>query len=86
MAFPSKQYLSDRDIGFWRAYVEIMSERTYLVDRWSDGHTTWHPRVVQKLLWYSGYADTVRNRALAYNWLMANAAEPLRPLPCISID
>jgi hypothetical protein len=61
-----------RDIAFWRAYLEIQHERVSLVDRWDDGTVTWHPRVVQKLLWYSNVSNTTRNRSLAYDWLMRN--------------
>ena len=43
------------------------------MDKWSDGHVTWHPRVVQKMIWYSGLKDTPRNLALVYDWLMDNA-------------
>lgn len=66
--------LSKRDIAFWRAYLEIQCERVQLVDKWSDGTVTWHPRVGQKLLWYSGLPNTIRNRTLAYDWLMQNCA------------
>jgi hypothetical protein len=69
MAVKSKQ--PKREIGFWRAYLEILGERVQLVDRWSDGHVTWHPRVVQKLLWYSGIPNTPRNRSIAHDWLMS---------------
>jgi hypothetical protein len=55
---PPKQ-LSKQDMAFWRAYVEILSERVPLVDHWDDGTVTWQPRVVQKLLWYSKIPNTV---------------------------
>jgi hypothetical protein len=64
--------LSKRDIGFWRAYFEVLRERVPLVDHWDDGTVTWQPRVVQKLLWYSKTPNTMRNRHLAYEWLMLN--------------
>jgi hypothetical protein len=48
-----------------------------IVERWSDGTVTWHPRVVQKLLWYSSTSNTMRNRALAYDWLMQNCARTI---------
>jgi len=70
---------SKRDIASWRAYLEVRSERVPLVDRWSDGGVTWHRRVVQKLLWYSEVPNTMRNRRLAYDWLMQNCAEPTPP-------
>jgi len=38
---------------------------------------TWHPRVVQKLLWYSNAPNTMRNREIAYDWLIRNAARPV---------
>lgn len=63
-----------RDISFWRAYLEIQNERVPLVERWDDGTVTWHPRVVQKLLWYSNVPNTMRNRSLAYGWLMQHFA------------
>ena len=69
--------LSKRDIAFYRAYLEILNERVPLVDHWDSGTTSWHPRVVQKLLWYSGLRPTIRNRALAYDWLVKNATQPL---------
>ena len=69
-----KRKLSRRDIAFWRAYFEILNERVPLVDRWSNELTTWHPRVVQKLLWYSGIRNTKANRYMALDWLMANVA------------
>ena len=75
VSMPDKK-LSRRDSAFWSAYLQILSERTPLVDKWSDGTTSWHPRVVQKLLWYSGVPNTMRNRSLAYNWLMRNCAHP----------
>jgi hypothetical protein len=70
---PPKQF-SKRDRAFWRAYVEILSERVPLVDHWDDGRVTWQPRVVRKLLWYSDVPDTMRNRGLAYDWLMRHCA------------
>jgi hypothetical protein len=66
--------LSARDIAFWRAYLEILNERVPLVDHWPDGGVTWHPRVVQKIVWYSGTRDTKRNRFMAVDWLMENVA------------
>jgi hypothetical protein len=65
---------SQRDIAFWRAYLEILNERVSLVDRWADGHVTWHPRIVQKLLWYSGIPNTMQNRWIAHDWLIRNCA------------
>ena len=53
---------SNDDTAFWRAYAEILNERAPLVDRWRDGTATWHPRVVQKLVWYSDLCNTQRNR------------------------
>jgi hypothetical protein len=70
----TKHKLSRRDIMFWHAYFEILNERVPLVDKWSDELTTWHPRVVQKLLWYSGIRNTKANRHMALDWLMANVA------------
>jgi len=72
---PSKK-LSTRDRAFWRAYLEILGERVSLVDRWDDGTITWRPRVVQKLLWYAGVPNTMRNRSLAHDWLMKNCTRP----------
>jgi hypothetical protein len=69
-----RTHLSNRDIAFWRAYIEILGERLPLVDRWNDGRVTWQPRIVRKLLWYSGVPDTMRNRSLAYDWLMQHCA------------
>jgi hypothetical protein len=69
----SNPKLSKQEIAFWRAYLEIQRERTQLVDTWSDGHVTWHPRVIQKMIWYSGLKDTIRNRGLVHDWLMDNA-------------
>jgi hypothetical protein len=66
--------LSNRDAAFWRAYTEILNERVSLVDHWDNGTVTWHPRVVQKLVWYSKMPDTMRNRSLAYDWLMQHCA------------
>ncbi len=71
----SRNQMSDRNWAFWRAYLEIRTERVSLVDRWRDGSVTWHPRVVQKLLWYSGLPNTLRNRAMAYEWLMQHATQ-----------
>jgi hypothetical protein len=70
---PPKQ-VSRRDLAFWRAYIEILNERLPLIDRWGDGSVTWQPRVVRKLLWYSDIPDTMRNRSLAYDWLMHHCA------------
>jgi hypothetical protein len=69
-----KKPLSDRDIAFWRAYFEISKERVPLVDHWDDGSVTWHPRVVRKMLWYTETPDTMANRRMAVDWLMANVA------------
>lgn len=69
----SKPTLSKQDIAFWRAYLEILRERTPLVGEWSEGQFIWHPRVVQKMIWYSGLKETARNRGLVYEWLMDNA-------------
>jgi hypothetical protein len=69
----SKPKLSKQEVAFWRAYLEILRERTPLVEEWSDGRVTWHPRVIQKMIWYSGFKDTIRNRGLVYEWLMDNA-------------
>ena len=46
-------------------------ERVQLVDHWRDGSVTWHPRVVQKLLWYSDIPNTPRNVRIAHDWLMS---------------
>jgi hypothetical protein len=70
----SRKQLSKWDIAFWRAYLEILNERVPLVDHWDDGTVTWHPRVVRKLLWYSDVPDTMRNRSMAYDWLMESCA------------
>jgi hypothetical protein len=64
-------------MAFWRAYLEILNERVPLVDHWRDGSVTWHPRVVQKLLWSSSLPDTKSNRLMAHDWLMENATTPL---------
>jgi hypothetical protein len=64
-----------RDFTFWRAYLEILSERVPRVDRWDDGSITWHPRVVRKLLWYSNVPNTPRDRVMVYDWLMCHVAE-----------
>ena len=69
-----KLQLSDRDIAFWRAYIEILSERVPLVYQWGEGLTTWHPRVVKKILWYSGTRNTKQNRHIVLDWLMGNVA------------
>ena len=75
MSRKSQHPISDRDWAFWRAYLEIRAERVSLIDRWRDGSVTWHPRVVQKLLWYSGFPNTLRNRVMAYEWLMQHATQ-----------
>jgi hypothetical protein len=69
-----REQLCRRDIAFWRAYLEIQSERVALVDHWDNGTVTWYPRVVQKLLWYANVPNTMRNRSLAYDWLMQHCA------------
>jgi hypothetical protein len=69
-----RQQLSKRDMALWCAYIEVLNERVPLVDRWDDGTVTWQPRVVRKLLWYSDVPDTMRNRSLAYDWLMHHCA------------
>jgi hypothetical protein len=66
--------LSKRDIAFWRAYIEILREREPLVDQWNDGTLTWQPWVGEKLLHYSGVPNTMRNRRIAYDWLMQHCA------------
>jgi hypothetical protein len=66
--------LSKTDIGFWRAYLEILNEKVPLVNHWDDGTMTWHPRVAQKLLWYSKLPETMHNRQIAYKWLMRNCS------------
>jgi len=73
----NRQKLSKRDIAFWLAYLEILSERVPLVDHWDDGSMTWHPRVAQKLLWYSKLPGTMRNHQIAYAWLMKNCSRIL---------
>jgi hypothetical protein len=75
----ARKRLSKRDIAFWRAWFEIRSERVSLVDNWDDGSTTWKPRILQKMLWYSKTPQTIRNRHLVYEWLMQNCAKPLPP-------
>jgi len=70
---PRKE-LSKQDLAFWKAYIEILDERVRLVDHWDDRTVTWHPRIVRKLLWYSGVPDTMGNRGLAYDWLMLHCA------------
>jgi hypothetical protein len=72
----ARKKISNQDIVLWRAYFEIRNERVPLVDDWSDGTTTWKPRVIQKLLWYSGVPNTMRNRSLAYDWLMQHCTQP----------
>ncbi len=64
-----------RELKFWRAYLEILNERVPLVDRWRDGTATWHPRIVGKLCWYSGIANTKRNRNSAYLWLLRHCTK-----------
>ena len=71
MRTKSPKSVSDREITFWRAYIEILGERVQLVDHWRDGSVTWHPRVVQKLLWYSDIPNTPGNRSIAHDWLMS---------------
>ena len=78
MAVKSVKPISDHDDAFWRAYLEILGDRAPLVDRWRDGSQTWHPRVIQKLLWYSDVPHTPQNRMLAYEWLMRNATRSIR--------
>jgi hypothetical protein len=70
----TRNRLSKRDIDIWRAYIEILNERVPLVDHWDDGRVTWQPRVVRKLLWHADVPDTMRNRSLAYDWLMQHRA------------
>jgi hypothetical protein len=65
-------------LAIWRAYLEILNERIFLVDRWSDGIATWHPRFVQKLCWYSGIPATKRNPNAAYRWLVKNCTKIVR--------
>ena len=74
----AKKPISDRDAAFWRAYIEILSERVPLVDHWRDGSITWHPRVVRKLLWYSDIPTTFRHRVMAHDWLMDHSTIPVR--------
>ena len=72
----SKAQKFDRhELLFWRAYLEILDERVPLVDNWRDGSSTWHPRVVEKLLWYSDISNTPANRRMAHTWLMEHATE-----------
>jgi hypothetical protein len=78
MAGKRNKRILNQEVSFWRAYLEILSERVPLVDRWRDGSQTWHPRVVQKLLWYSGMASTFKNRVMAHHWLMQNANKAAR--------
>jgi hypothetical protein len=73
--------LSDRELDLWRAYLDVLNEPTPLVDRWSNGSVTWHPRVVQKLIWYSGLKNTVRNRWLVHDWLMRRATKAVNGAP-----
>lgn len=75
MNVKSKTVKSLVNIAFWRAYLEVLNERVPLVDKWRDGSVTWHPRVVEKLLWYTGTKNTKRNRRIAHDWLMQNAAK-----------
>ena len=70
-----QKHLSPRDLAFWKAYIEILNERVPLVDHWSDGTSTWRPRVVEKMLWYSKVRNTMRNRSMAYDWLMQHCAK-----------
>lgn len=72
----AKGFSYQKSMELWRAYLEVLSERVPLVDHWRDGTVTWHPRVVRKMLWYSGRKDTMRNRRLAYDWLMRHATKP----------
>jgi hypothetical protein len=78
MRVKSKNLMSDCDLAFWRAYFEILNERVQMVDKWRDGSVTWHPRVAEKLLWYSEMPNTARNRRLAHDWLMQNCTEPVK--------
>jgi hypothetical protein len=78
MRTKSQKPASDYTVEFWRAYFEILNERVPLVDHWRDGSITWHPRVVQKLLWYSNLPDTPVNRTMAHDWLMQNATTPVK--------
>lgn len=72
MPTKSAQSVCRREIPFWRAYIEILGDRGRLVDnRWDDGSVTWHPRVVQKLLWYSGIPHSPHNVRIAHDWLMS---------------
>jgi hypothetical protein len=75
MPTTSREQGDSRDARFWRAYFEILHERVPLVDRWRDGSMTWHPRVVEKLLWYSDIPNTKANRQMAHTWLIENAAK-----------
>ena len=68
-----KPIAQDRAFAFWKAYFEILRERVPLVDEWRDGSITWHPRVVQKLLWYTDIPNTAANRQMAHDWLMSIA-------------
>ena len=71
-------------LAIWRTYLEILNERIFLVDRWSDGIATWHPRVVQKLCWCSGIPATKRNLNAAYRWLVKNCTKlAIRNVPAI---
>ena len=73
----ARRDISKRELRLWRAYLEIQNERVPLTDRWSDGSVTWHPRVIQKMVWYSGLKNTLRNRWLVHDWLMRKARKPL---------
>jgi hypothetical protein len=72
-----KNHFSNRELYLWRAYLEVLNERVTLVDHWSDGTVTWHPRAVQKLIWYAGLKNTIRNRWLVHAWLMRSATKPI---------
>jgi hypothetical protein len=71
------QEFDRRDLLFWRAYLEILDERVPLVESWPDGANTWHPRVGEKMLWYSDIPNTLENRKMVYAWLMEHAIEEL---------
>jgi len=86
MGVKSKNLKSDRSLAFWRPYLEILNERVPLVDNWRDGSVTWHPRVGEKLLWYSGVPNTPRNRRLAHDWLMQNCTEPVKGTVANSVE
>jgi hypothetical protein len=78
MRIKFKTATSDHTVAFWSAYFEILNEREPLVDHWRDGNVTWHPRVGQKLLWYSNLPATPSNMKMAYDWLMENATRPIK--------